>query len=181
MATHSSYTEEGYISDSRGGLTHIIPAGVFQPAAIGPWNVLEISVCGANMIREFFEEFLDAPEHDGSRGTSVDYTAEPYKKLTEARHEGTAKAWCFGVGLDPLAPAGEILTTVVIDADVFDEVFAGLVSQNAEGEVYPSDNGTIGIRWTAANIRRVLNHEPLAAAGAACIALTWKYRDLLLP
>jgi len=31
---------------------------------------------------------------------------------------------------------GEILTTVVIDADVFDEVFAGLVSQNAEGEVY---------------------------------------------
>jgi len=87
------------------GLTHIIPAGVFQPAAIGPWNVLgEFQVCGANMIREFFEEFLDAPEHDGSRGTSVDYTAEPYKKLTEPATKATAKAWCFGV--DSTAGAG---------------------------------------------------------------------------
>lgn len=59
------------------GLTHIVPAGVFQPAAIGPWNVHRDFDLWRNMIREFFEELLNAPEHDGSRGTSVDYTAEP--------------------------------------------------------------------------------------------------------
>ncbi len=133
------------------------------------------------MIREFFEEFLDAPEHDGSRGTSIDYSAEPYRALTEARCSGKVQAWCFGMGLDPLAPAGEILTTVVIDADVFDRLFAGLVTRNSEGEVYPSDIGAVGIRWTAENVRRVLNREPIAAAAAACIALTWKYRETLLP
>ncbi|MBB5912940.1 transcriptional regulator with XRE-family HTH domain [Nocardia transvalensis] len=163
------------------GLTHVIPAGVFQPAAIGPWNVAADFSLWRNMIREFFEEFLDAPEHDGSRGTSIDYSAEPYRALTEARCSGKVQAWCFGMGLDPLAPAGEILTTVVIDADVFDRLFAGLVTRNSEGEVYPSDIGAVGIRWTAENVRRVLNREPIAAAAAACIALTWKYRETLLP
>ncbi|MBF6343413.1 helix-turn-helix domain-containing protein [Nocardia cyriacigeorgica] len=163
------------------GLTHIVPAGVFQPAAIGPWNVRRDFSLWRNMLREFFEELLDAPEHDGSRGTSVDYDCEPFRALTAARETDRVRAWCFGVGFDPLAPAGEILTTVVIDASVFDEVFAGLVSRNSEGDIYPSDSGTIGIRWNAGNVRRVLNHEPLAAAAAACIALTWRHRGVLLP
>ncbi|TLG07813.1 transcriptional regulator [Nocardia cyriacigeorgica] len=163
------------------GLTHIVPAGVFQPAAIGPWNVHRDFSLWRNMLREFFEELLDAPEHDGSRGTSVDYDCEPFRALTAAREAGKVRAWCFGVGLDPLAPAGEILTTVIIDASVFDDVFAGLVARNSEGDIYPSDSGTIGIRWNAGNVRRVLNHEPLAAAAAACIALTWRHRGVLLP
>ncbi|MFJ9365158.1 hypothetical protein ACIRRA_12155 [Nocardia sp. NPDC101769] len=92
--------------------------------------------------------------------------------LTEGRRLGKVRAWCFGIGINPLAPAGEILTTVVIDSDVIDAAFGGLVSQNAEGEIYPFDTGMVGIRWTPASVRRALNHEPLAAAAAACIALT---------
>ncbi|MGW0183467.1 helix-turn-helix domain-containing protein [Nocardia sp. NPDC003345] len=163
------------------GLTHIVPAGVFQPAAIGPWNVHRDFDLWRNIIREFFEELLNAPEHDGSRGSSVDYGSEPYRMLSDARREGSVKAWCFGLGMDPLAPAGEILTVIVFAAEVFDRAFAGLVPRNAEGELYVSDDGTVGMSWTAANVRRVLNHEPLAAAAAACIALTWRYRHLLLP
>lgn len=89
--------------------------------------------------------------------------------------------WCFGVGLDPLAPAGEILTTAVFDAETFDRAFSGIVSQNAEGEIETIGDGTLGTPWTADNVRRVLNHEPLAPAAAACIALTWRHRAMLLP
>ncbi|MFI5782646.1 helix-turn-helix domain-containing protein [Nocardia sp. NPDC051570] len=163
------------------GLSHIVPAGVFQPAAIGHANVMRDFSLWRNMIREFSEEFLDAPEHDGSSGTPVDYDIKPFRTLTEGRRDGKVQAWCFGIGMDPLAPAGEILTTVVIDSEIFDAAFAGMVERNAEGEIYPSDDGTIGIRWTPSNVRRALNHEPLAAAAAACIALTWKYRSVLLP
>lgn len=162
------------------GLTHIIPAGVFQPAAIGQVNVSRDFSLWRNMIREFSEEFLDAPEHDGSSGTPVDYDIEPLRTLTEARTAGKVRAWCFGVGFDPLAPAGEILTAVVIDSDVFDMAFEGLVAQNSEGEMYPSEDGTVGIGWTPENIRRVLNREPLAAAAAACVALAWRHRATLL-
>lgn len=163
------------------GLTHIVPAGVFQPAAVGPWNVARDFDLWRNMLREFFEEFLDAPEHDGSRGTSVDYEAEPYAFLSRARRAGGIRVWCFGVGVDPLAPAGEILTTAVFDAETFDRAFSGIVAKNAEGEIETRGDGTVGTPWTADNVRRVLNHEPLAPAAAACLALTWRYRAMLLP
>lgn len=163
------------------GLTHVIPAGVFQPAAIGQVNVARDFSLWRNMLREFSEELLDTPEHDGSSGTPVDYDEEPFHALTAGLQDGRAKAWCFGIGLDPMTPAGEILTTVVIDSDLFDTAFPEIVSENAEGEVYPSDAGTVGIRWTPANVRKALNHEPLAPSAAACLALTWKHRDLLLP
>ncbi|WP_227982722.1 helix-turn-helix domain-containing protein [Nocardia spumae] len=163
------------------GLTHIIPAGVFQPAAIGQANISRDFSLWRNMIREFSEEFLDTPEHDGSSGTPVDYDIEPFRTLTDGRASGKVQAWCFGMGMDPLAPAGEILTAVVMDSEVFDAAFEGLVSQNSEGEIYPSEAGTVGISWTPDNVRRVLNHEPLAAAAAACVALTWRYRHVLLP
>lgn len=163
------------------GLTHVIPAGVFQPAAIGQSNVRHDFNLWRNMLREFSEEFLDAPEHDGSSGTPVDYNTEPFATLSEGLQAGKVSAWCFGIGLDPLTPAGEILTTVVIDSEIFDAVFSDMVSQNTEGDFYPSDYGAIGIRWTPATVRRALNHEPLAPAAAACLALTWKHRELLLP
>lgn len=162
------------------GLTHIIPAGVFQPAAIGQANVLRDFSLWRNMIREFSEEFLDTPEHDGSSGTPVDYGAAPLATLTEGRASGKVRAWCFGLGMDPLAPAGEILTAVVIDSEVFDAAFEARVSRNMEGEIYPSDPDTVGISWTPENVRRVLNREPLAAAAAACVALTWRHRAVLL-
>ncbi|MBF6358473.1 helix-turn-helix transcriptional regulator [Nocardia higoensis] len=163
------------------GLTHIIPAGVFQPAAIGQINIARDFDLWRNMLREFSEEFLDSPEHDGSSGTPVDYDTEPFRTLSEGRRTGKVRAWCFGIGIDPLAPAGEILTTVVVDSEVFDSAFPQLAPQNSEGELYPSDPGTVGIAWTGTNVRRALNREPLAAAAAACLSLTWKYRDLLLP
>lgn len=163
------------------GQSHVIPAGVFQPAAIGHINVARDFDLWRNMLREFSEEFLDEPEHDGSSGVPVDYDAEPLRTLNQGKQDGKIKAWCFGVGLDPLAPAGEILTTVVIDSEVFDAAFRRMVARNAEGEMHPADEGSVGIAWTSSNVRHALTREPLACAAAACLSLTWKHRARLLP
>ncbi len=77
-------------------------------------------------------------------------------------------------------PAGEILTVVVINAEVFDVAFAAMVARNSEGDIFPSEPGSVGIAWTSRNIRKVQTDEPLACAAAACIALTWKHRGLIL-
>jgi hypothetical protein len=163
------------------GLSHVIPAGVFQPSGIAPWNMAGDFDLWRNALREFSEELLGNPEHDGSSGDPIDYDAtEPFRTLNDGLRAGAVKPWCFGIGLDPLAPAGETLTVVTVDAEVFDAAFAGMVASNQEGDIVPSEPGLVGIAWTSANIRRVMKDEPLACAAAACIALTWKYRDLIL-
>lgn len=164
-----------------GGQSHVIPAGVFQPSGIAPWNMAGDFDLWRCMLREYSEELLGNPEHDGSSGDPIDYDAEePFRALNEARRDGAVKAWVLGVGLDPLVPAGEILTVVTIDAEVFDRAFAGMVASNAEGDLFPSEDGAVGIRWNSANVRRLQTREPLGCAAAACIALTWKYRELIL-
>jgi hypothetical protein len=163
------------------GLSHVIPAGVFQASGIAPWNMAGDFNLWRNILREMSEEFLGNPEHDGSSGAPIDYDGqEPFRMLNEGVRSGAIKAWCLGVGLDPLAPAGEILTVVTIDADVFDEVFAGMVVHNAEGEIMPSEDGIAGISWSLPTIQRITREEPLACAAAACIGLTWKHRELIL-
>jgi hypothetical protein len=164
-----------------GGQSHVIPAGVFQPSGIAPWNMAGDFDLWRSMLREYSEEMLGNPEHDGSSGAPIDYDAEePFRTLNEGRRAGKVKAWILGVGLDPLVPAGEILTVVTIDEDVFDSAFASLVASNAEGELFPSEDGAVGIAWTSANVRRLQTREPLGCAAAACFALTWKYRGLIL-
>jgi hypothetical protein len=111
----------------------------------------------------------------------VDYDGEePFRTLNEGVRAGAVQRWCLGVGLDPLAPAGEILTVVTIESDLFDEAFAGLVTTNSEGDIVASEPGIVGTAWTLPNIRRVMRDEPLACAAAACIGLTWKHRHLIL-
>jgi transcriptional regulator with XRE-family HTH domain len=164
-----------------GGTSHVIPAGVFQPSGIAPWNMAADFDLWRSILREYSEEMLGNPEHDGSSGEPIDYgSEEPFRTLNEGRRRGQVKTWCFGVGIDPLVPAGEILTATVIDAEVFDAAFSGMVARNSEGDLYPSDEGSVGIAWTAANVRKAQTQEPLASAAAACIALGWKHRDLLL-
>lgn len=164
-----------------GGLSHVMPAGVFQPSGIAPWNMAGDFDLWRNMLREFSEEFLGNPEHDGSSGEPIDYDREePFASLNEARRAGTVRSWCFGIGLDPLTLAGEILTVVVIDAAVFDRVFAGLVAANSEGDVAPAEEGPVGLPWRRDVVYRLLATEPLAPAAAACIELAWQHWDSLV-
>jgi transcriptional regulator with XRE-family HTH domain len=164
-----------------GGMTHVIPAGVFQPSGIAPENVRADFDLWHNILRELSEEFLGNPEHDGSRGEAIDYDAEePFASLNAARTSGQVRVWYLGTGLDPLTLAGEILTVLVIDADVFDDVFADVVAWNSEGDVVFSADGSVGVPWRRDSVYQLLATEPLAPAAQACIELAWDHQDLLL-
>lgn len=166
-----------------GGLIHVMPAGVFQPSTVLPWDQANDFDLWRNMMREFAEEFLGDPEADGDSGEPIDYfDTEPYRTLNQARWERSIRTWCFGLGLDPLTLAGEILAVAVFDADVYDQVFAGIVGRNNEGTVTGTDPARpeAGIAFTNDNITRLLAEERLAPAAAACLYLAWHHRDLLL-
>jgi len=165
-----------------GGMYHVMPAGMFQPSSISSSGEVNDFDLWRNVMREFSEEFLGNPEHDGSGADSIDYdSVEPFRSLNAARRAGKLRIMCFGVGLDPLTLCGEILTAAVIDADVFDDVFRELVSANAEGTIVTTGDGaTAGIPFEHRNVERLLTSEPLAPAAAACLDLAWRHRDVLL-
>ena len=85
--------------------------------------------------------------------------------------------------MDALTLAATILTVVIIDAEVFDELFAEAVQVNAEGFTLFGEDGANtghGIEFSERNVTRLLEHEPMAAPGAACLALAWRNRIALL-
>jgi transcriptional regulator with XRE-family HTH domain len=162
---------------------HVMPAGVFQPSSIAPWHQANDFSLWCSSMREFAEEFLNVEEADGSGGEPLDYEGcEPYSSMERARRDGRFTMWCFGVALDPLTLCGEVLSVAVVDADVFDTVFAGLVLTNQEGSVVTADPArpASGIPFTAEHVRRLLDNEPLAAPAAACLSLAWQHRELLM-
>ncbi len=164
------------------GIYDVVPAGEFQPSSVALWDRENDFSLWRNIVREFSEELLGRPEHDGSRSAPIDYVRWPlYQQLGAARGQGKLTAFVLGMGLDALTLAATILTVVVIDDDVFEEVFGATVRFNEEGEVVAFGDGSAadGIPFTASAVDRLLDREPLAAPGAACLALAWKHRHSL--
>jgi hypothetical protein len=162
---------------------HVMPAGVFQPSSVSPWDHSADFDLWRNIMREYAEEFLGQPEADGSSGEPIDYArAEPYRSLERAREEQRLRTFFFGIVLDPLTLAAEIITAVVLDHQVFDTVFANMVQANTEGTVVVRPGATpgAGIRFDQATIQSLLARFSLAPAAAACLQLAWLHRDALL-
>ncbi|NLT56628.1 MAG: XRE family transcriptional regulator, partial [Actinomycetales bacterium] len=136
-----------------------------------------------NIVREYSEELLGTPEHDGTRTQPIDYEGWPlYQQLTQARRHGTAFAAVLGLGLDALTLAATILTVVVLDDDVFTRVFGDAVRFNDEGEIVNVAGGAPidGVPFTEETVTRMLTAEPMASPGAACLSLAWQHRAHLL-
>jgi|SRR5579884_963734 len=165
-----------------GGYYHVMPCGVFQPSTLAPWDQANDFDLWRNMMREYSEEFLGMPEADGSNGEPIDYAhVEPFRSLNDAKADGSLRAYCFGIGLDPLTLAGEILAVVVIEETAYDRIFDGLVATNSEGSIVAaSPSLAAGIPFNEQNIRRLLDDEPLAPAAAACLDLAWLHRHELI-
>jgi transcriptional regulator with XRE-family HTH domain len=166
-----------------GGMYDVIPAGEFQPSSVALWDRRNDFSLWRNMVREYSEELLGAPEHDGTRTEPIDYpTWDLYQALEQARQAGTVSAFVLGMGLDALTLAATILTVVVIDDDTFTTVFGSTVQFNDEGEIVTIGDGRAadGVPFTAAAVNRMLDSEPMASPGAACLALAWKHRDYLI-
>jgi transcriptional regulator with XRE-family HTH domain len=165
-----------------GGLYSVMPVGVFQPSTVDPWGQRLDFDLWRNLVREFSEEFLGMPEHDGSSGVRIDYDMWPlYRTLTSARDAGRLRVHCFGLGVDPLGLGVDLLTAVVIDSEVFDAVLGDRVQVNAEGLVitHADDTAAIGFPFTEESVHRFVRTEPMGPGGAACLALAWRHRQSL--
>lgn len=162
----------------------LLPAGEFQPASISPQSLVVDLDIWRNMVREYAEEMLGQPEHDGSGGSPVDYEVWPfYRDMTAARQAGSIRPYVLGVILDALSLNASIATATVIDDHVFDTLFRDRVSTNPEGEVVTSlekDKSIHGLPFNEETITRLVTHEPLGQTSAACLSLAWKHRATLL-
>jgi hypothetical protein len=99
-----------------GGQYGVIPAGEFQPSCIAPACMLDDLDLWRNIVREYSEELLGQPEHDGSSGQPVDYECWPfYRAMHRARESGRLRAYVLGVVLHALGLNPAIMTAVVID------------------------------------------------------------------
>ncbi|WP_018504232.1 hypothetical protein [Parafrankia discariae] len=185
-----------------GGLLQVVPVGVFQPSAPAEWNIRNDFGLWRSITREYAEELLGTAEEYGSDTRPIDYGRWPFAaELAAARQSGAVRVSVLGLGVDPLTFATDLLTVAVFDAPAFDELFADLVSTNAEGEnlarldaAGPDGTDTRtdtdtdtraerrapGIPFTERTVDRLVHHEPMQAAGAALVALAWRHRRHLL-
>ncbi len=162
-----------------GGMLSVMPTGVFQPASILPTPTSPDFDLWRNMMREYSEEFLGNPEHDGS-GDPIDYAnTEPFRTLDNARQAGKIRVYCLGAGIDALNFVGDLFTVAIFTADVFDEVFDGLVESNEEGTI-TSGPDRHQFAFDDATIHNLLTTEPMAPSGAACLYLAWRHQAWLL-
>ena len=157
-----------------GGLYQVMPVGMFQPSAAGAWNEANDFDLWRCMAREYSEEFLGAPEHQGHDGP-LDYEAWPfYRAFTEARDAGKVTAHWLGLGVDPLTLVTDLLIAVVFDEDTFDALLGQAVTINDEGHLV-AENGAneavAGIRLTADRITELISSDPMQAAGGALLEL----------
>lgn len=147
-----------------GGLYQVVPSGVFQASA-GAEADFSLT---RFLTREYAEELGGRDEEHGSE---FDYDNWP---LADMVADGRARAWCLGLGVDPLTFATDLLAVVVFEPDAFDTLFGRVVTDNDEGRVLA------GRPFTEAEIRRFVEHEPMQAAGAAILAGAWQHRQRLL-
>lgn len=108
-----------------GGLYQVVPVGMFQPSGEASHNEQNDFSLWRCMIREFAEELCGHSEDYGSEDHPIDYSSWPFaRRLTSALQDGQLRAWCLGLGTDPLTYATDLLVVVVLDSQVFDELFS---------------------------------------------------------
>jgi len=86
-----------------GGLYQVLPVGVFQPAGEELWNAENDFSLWRTILRELAEELGGANENYDTHRGPIDYRAWPFANhLTRALNTGQARAFCLGIGVDPL-------------------------------------------------------------------------------
>jgi hypothetical protein len=174
-ATFPMHYRDPALVGHAGGLYQVIPVGIFQPSGEAAWNSGNDFDLWRGLLREYAEELLGASEEYGSEDAPIDYAGWPLARaMTDALATGEIRAYCLGLGTDPLTFAMDLLAAVVIDAPLYDELFGALVADNAEGRV-------IAPRvFDQAAIKELTTSAPLQAAASALLALAYQHRDVLL-
>lgn len=174
-ATFPLHRRDGARVGHAGGMYQVLPVGVFQPAGEEPWNTSNDFSLWRCIVRELAEELRGEPEDYHTGRGPIDYDAWPFAaRLTHALHTGHVRAFCLGIGVDPLTFATDILTVVVIDAPLYDELFHHTAEANAEGSIVPA------VPFASETVDRYAHYEPTQAAGAALLTLAWRHRPVLV-
>lgn len=162
----------------------LLPAGEFQPASISTESVATDLDLWRNIVREYSEEMLGQPEHDGSSGRPIDYdTWRFYRDMSAARMSGELRIYALGIVLDALSLNPTIATVAVVESGAFDRLFCDLVDTNFEGDVITSlilTKNLRGLPFDARTVQQLTSAEPLGQTSAACLALAWQHRAVLL-
>ncbi|HEU0086858.1 MAG TPA: XRE family transcriptional regulator [Pseudonocardiaceae bacterium] len=168
-----------------GGLYCLIPAGEFQPASMSPGSLLSDLSIWRNIVREYSEELLRQPEHDGSTGRPLAYQRWPFfRAMQKARERGELRVYVLGVTLNALSLNAAVVTVAVIDSVIFDALFHELTHSNAEGEVMVhlgNDKQELGLTFDETTVNHLLHRERLASPNVqAALSLAWQHRATLL-
>jgi hypothetical protein len=155
-------------------LYHVVPAGEFTPADVGPAAIRADFELWRNIVREYAEELLDIPDAQGTGGRRLDYEHEyPYQEMVQAIRDDRFRLYTFGLALDPLTFKPELLTAAVIDKTVFDKIFRAQLPATEEGVVIED------IPFTEENVRDYIDAPTTRHGAKACLTLAWQYRDEL--
>ncbi len=158
-----------------GGLYQVVPVGIFQPSGEAPWNQGNDFSLWRCIIREFAEELGGYTEDYGSERAPIDYQAWPLvQKMTAAVDSGQIRAWCLGMGTDPLTYATDLLAVLVIDSALAGQLYGTRPGFNDEGRVLASQE------FRREVIEHAVTRLPMQAAGAALLRLAWFHRATLL-
>jgi transcriptional regulator with XRE-family HTH domain len=164
-----------------GGMYSVVPTGVFQPASVVPAPDSPDFDLWRNVMREYGEELLGNPDHDGD-GPPLDYeNSEPFRSLDAGRRAGAVRVTCLGVGVDALNYVGDVFTVAVFEAAFFDRLFDGMVHRNDEGDLMGGAADGRPFTFDEVTVHRLLADGGLAPSGAACLELAWDAREVILP
>lgn len=161
---------------------NVIPGGIFQPASLSPLGHRRDLNLWRNIMREFNEEMLGAPEATGAGGSEVDYSAVPYADFNSALASGRLRVWNFGMGVEAHNLVPCLLTVAVFDADLFDTLFASLSETTDEGTLVSGPRGSTvtGLPLEEGEVRDLLASPQVSPIPAALLHLALQHRGLLL-
>jgi hypothetical protein len=150
-----------------GATTGLVPEGEFQPSGDG-YRHTDLDLW-RNIVREYSEELLGEPERPGGDPAL-------HRRMTDALAAGRITAHCLGLGVSALSFGALLMTVVVFDDDVFDELFEHAVAENEEGTVLaerPVFDGP--------TVQRLVGHPSSGGAAVTILARAWAFRDVLVP
>lgn len=157
-----------------GGTYHVTPAGEFEPTNLSPNPEIAGFNLWSNVMREYAEEFLGLEEYKGGKGFITNYRLEsPFRELNEAVMAGKVAPWCLGLALNPLSWKPELLTVVVFENDIFQELFPS-IDVDDEGTkmgLFPFDKK---------NVEDFLSSPKINPIAHAALATAWEMRASLL-
>ncbi|MFC1864966.1 hypothetical protein ACFLYG_03985 [Chloroflexota bacterium] len=146
----------------------VVPAGTFEPRHTHDAYHTQDFDLYVNLMREFGEELLGKEEFTASTAKLSDiFETGVLKKINIFVKKGLIKVYFLGIGLDCLTTKPEILTALVLERETVDSFLWNEFKDCFEGQHFE-------VEFSKEQLKRFLEDERIAPAGAACLWLTEK-------